>query len=37
MSFRKDPYKIEQKQAMFGKNVIITPKLSDFFIQQESV
>jgi transposase len=24
MSFRKDPYKLEQKRAMFGKNVIIT-------------
>jgi len=24
MSFRKDPYKIKQKQAMFGKNIIIT-------------
>jgi transposase len=24
MSFRKDPYKIEQKQALFGKNIIIT-------------
>lgn len=27
MSFRKDPYKIEQKQAMFGKNVIITDNI----------
>jgi len=24
MSFRKDPYKVSQKQAMFGKNIIIT-------------
>lgn len=24
MSFRKDPYKISRKQAMFGKNIIIT-------------
>ena len=24
MSFRKDPYKLKQKQAMFGKNIIIT-------------
>lgn len=27
MSFRKDPYKIEQKQAMFGKNIIITDNI----------
>ena len=24
MSFRKDPYKVSRKQAMFGKNIIIT-------------
>jgi transposase len=24
MSFRKDPYKVSKKQAMFGKNIIIT-------------
>jgi len=24
MSFRKDPYKVTRKQAMFGKNIIIT-------------
>jgi transposase len=24
MSFRKDPYKLKQKQALFGKNIIIT-------------
>lgn len=24
MSFRKDPYKLKKKQAMFGKNIIIT-------------
>jgi transposase len=27
MSFRKDPYKIELKQAMFGKNIIITDNI----------
>jgi transposase len=27
MSFRKDPYKIEQKQALFGKNIIITDNI----------
>ena len=24
MSFRKDPYRVSRKQAMFGKNIIIT-------------
>ena len=27
MSFRKDPYKIEKKQALFGKNIIITDNI----------
>lgn len=27
MSFRKDTYKIKQKQAMFGKNIIITDNI----------
>ena len=27
MGFRKDPYKIDQKQAMFGKNIIITDNI----------
>lgn len=26
MSFRKDPYRVSRKQAMFGKNIIITDK-----------
>lgn len=27
MSFRKDPYKLKKKQAMFGKNIIITDNM----------
>jgi transposase len=27
MSFRKDPYKLKQKQTMFGKNIIVTDNM----------